>query len=442
MADDTHKSQGSGAPGDIETPEVIEPGRDGFGARRRAAKDKPEPRVIDGEAREVDGESPDEGGWSIPWLMWRVRTVASLALGVAVLLAALYAGYWVTVGPGAPGVVGDGDRGAQVQAQAPGAAVEALGARLDALETFSRPDTDDVTDRFDAMTGLMAALESRLAGLEETERGVAGLPAQLSGLDERLLALGETAVRLGREIEVLQQSQPPADLVVRVQRLDNSMQALEAAITALGTALTQNSQRLAALEIRMKEPSAAAKAALGLAVGNLMRALEAGTPFVQELEAVSAFAPDDPGVVTLQRVAGEGVVSRADLRTQFDDLIDAILIAERQAGRDGFWAKLLGNAMSLVTVRRTGDVAGGTTEAIVARIETLLEAGNFAAALDDGDALEGPAADVAGPWLDRLRARLEAEWLIRDLSARALSGFAVEVSGSAVPDGASGSEAD
>lgn len=466
MIDDTHNSQGpgtsgpgtsgSGTPGDTETPEVIEPVRDAMGGGRRADKTKPEPHIIEGEAREVNEDVPDGegsdgngGGGLMPWSL-RVWTIASLALGAAALLIALYAGYRVTLGPGGSGV-GPGVSGARVGGQsgdpfqASAADVQALGARLDALEKSSRLSVDDAAERFGAMTGLVADLENRLAGLEDADRGAVAVPGRLAALDARLSALGETAVRLGGEIEALQRSQPPADLAARVQRLDNSVQALQTAITALGTTLTQNSQRLAALEVRAKEPSAAAKAALGLAVGNLMRALEAGTPFSQELEAVSAFAPDDPGIVTLQKVADEGVVSRADLRTQFEGLIDGILTAERQAGRDGFWAKLIGNAMSLVTVRRTGEVAGDTTDAIVARIEHLLEAGDFAAALQEGEALQGPAADVARPWLDRLRARLEAEWLIRDLSARALSGFAAEarspeaaVDGAASPDAAGG----
>ena len=86
--------------------------------------------------------------------------------------------------------------------------------------------------------------------------------------------------------------------------------------------------------------------------------------------------------------------------------------------RGRLWSRFVANAKSLVTIRRTGEISGDTTEAIVARMEERLETGDLAGAVAEGDALQGPARDAAAGWLADARARLEADMLLRDLAAR------------------------
>ena len=85
---------------------------------------------------------------------------------------------------------------------------------------------------------------------------------------------------------------------------------------------------------------------------------------------------------------------------------------------DRAWARL----RSLVTVRPVGgDVAGDSPEAHLARAEARLDEGDLAGAVSELEALEGPAAEAAAPWLAGARARVAADQAIEALRERALA---------------------
>ena len=85
---------------------------------------------------------------------------------------------------------------------------------------------------------------------------------------------------------------------------------------------------------------------------------------------------------------------------------------------DRAWARL----RSLVTVRPVGgDVTGDSPEAHLARAEARLGEGDLASAVTELEALEGPAAEAAAPWLAGARARLAADQAIEALRERALA---------------------
>lgn len=417
---------------DAKTP--AGPASEPRGAKKSSGPAGKGPPVIDAEATEVSMDEPAQetqpppagDGEARPADSARQPTpllaIAGLVLGAGALAAAGYAVYTVSA------LNGGSDTALSLRIEAAEREVaqaannardqaEAFDARLNAIERIA-----DQAERIEAATVLMAELDARITGLEEDD-GTAPLADRIAGLEADSAALKSSLAT-------------QADAAGRVQRIDSSVQALEAAVAALGVTVDATSQRLAALENKAETPDASARAALGLAVANLTRALETGAPFERELGAVAAFAPDDPALAALREAAATGVASRAALRARFDALIPTLLTAERQAGDAGFWSKLAANAASIVTVRRTGDVDGAETEAVVARMEARLDAGDFAGALDEGAALQGPPADVAAPWMAQVRARLDAERLIETLSARALAGFAD--AGAATPPGQTG----
>jgi hypothetical protein len=76
--------------------------------------------------------------------------------------------------------------------------------------------------------------------------------------------------------------------------------------------------------------------------------------------------------------------------------------------------------MSLVTVRPVGaDVEGDSAAARVARAEAALDRGDVGAAVAELEALDGPAAAAAAPWLAEVRPRLAAETALHRLQERA-----------------------
>ncbi len=89
---------------------------------------------------------------------------------------------------------------------------------------------------------------------------------------------------------------------------------------------------------------------------------------------------------------------------------------------EGWWQETLRRLGSVVTVRReSGEVAGDSPSAVLARAEGRLTDGNLAAAVRELEQLDGPEAEVAQNWLNDARARLEAERALSALSTLAIA---------------------
>ena len=124
--------------------------------------------------------------------------------------------------------------------------------------------------------------------------------------------------------------------------------------------------------------------------------------------------------------AATGIATLETLRNRFTPLAEAILraaVAPPGGSPGGTWiSRTLARLSGLVTVRRVGgDVAGDTTEAIVARAEARLGVGDLAAAVAEVVALDGAGAEVAASWLGDARARLAAEASLAALDARVIA---------------------
>ncbi len=265
-----------------------------------------------------------------------------------------------------------------------------IGERLLALQNFAGQVQED-----------MAVLEDRLAVFD------------VDGVARSLEVFGRVLNDLAETVDALEVAQLPADLPDRVGQLAQGVNAGAEQINTLAL-------KLDALEEEVARPDPSAQAALGIALANLARAVDAGTPFVAELEAIAALAPQDPAVAALLEVAPDGVRSFTALKFQFTNLVDPLLVAERQAGRETYWDRFVGNVLSVVTVRRVGDVAGDSVEAIVARTEIRLDAEDLSGAVAQVQGLSGAAADVAAVWLEQADARVRVDRLTRELSARVL----------------------
>ncbi|MEQ9146051.1 MAG: mitofilin family membrane protein [Parvibaculaceae bacterium] len=289
-----------------------------------------------------------------------------------------------------------------------------LYSRLSNAEEAVRRHTDQigevpVADRLSALQDFAAQSQNQLALLEDQLAAVdpARLEGELAGLQA---ALGAVST----DVRALKEAQLPADLPERVGAVAQGVNAAAEQINAL-------SLKVAALEEALARPDPTAEAALGIALANLVRAVDAGQPFVPELNAIKALAPESDAVAALEPVAPAGVRSFASLKQQFADLVDPLLTAERQAGRETLWERLVGNALSIVTVRRVGDQEGDTVEAIVARIEARLALEDLNGALAEARQLSGPALEVAAPWIAAVEARVATEALVRELSSGVLA---------------------
>ena len=156
----------------------------------------------------------------------------------------------------------------------------------------------------------------------------------------------------------------------------------------------------------------------------------AAAPFAREVEALRAAIRSEGGanlaregaIAELAAHALGGAPTAAGLGASFDDMALAVIRADGAAEEQGWVEATIGRLRRIVTVRRVGgDVAGNTAEAIVARTEAHLEAGDLAAAVTEIEALDGPPAEVAASWLGQARARRAADAALATLDANAIA---------------------
>ena len=316
---------------------------------------------------------------TLPWL---IAAVAVVAVGLVI---------WATLAGLIPGQQAD-DPAAALREQR----FAALEQRLTAIETRLADDQDAA--RLDALTQRLAAIETRPQVVSEQ--------ADLGPLEVRLTALE--------------------------QALEQALEALPQETAASGTAIDDLEIRIAALEAR--PPAGVAQttpAASLLAVAQLRAALGGSGPYETALAALAAVAGGRDGggdeavaaaLAVLTPNAGTGIPSRQRLRDRFTALAEAILRAVVAPPGDIWISRTLARLSGLITVRRVGgDVAGNTAEAIVARTEAHLEAGDLAAAVAEIEALDGPPAEVAASWLGQARARRAADAALATLDANAIA---------------------
>ncbi|MDO8837656.1 MAG: mitofilin family membrane protein [Parvibaculum sp.] len=393
-------------------PEILKPDAE---ARRRNEKPRKEPRTLEGTAEEVRGESSAEAQTSGAETRRQALDGGASAGGLAFAAAAGFGGAAVALvaawilGFGAPAIDTATDE-----------RLADLTARIAATEISNGDSADSIDVRVQALAARLDATEAKVIAAE-----TAAPDAQLGRLaeEQQLLkeALDDTR-RMARvtqdRIDALAAGLPPAGIADHVGSLDVLVKALDARLATLAPQIETMEARVVLLEEKKDDPDAAARAALGLALANLARVAETAGPFAAELDAVASFLPDEPGLTSLSDAAASGVATRAALKARFPSVVEGIFDAERRAGDEGLWSRFVANAKSLVTIRRTGEISGETTEAIVARMEERLKIDDLAAAAAEGNLLQGPARVAAAAWLEDAQARLETETLLRDLSAR------------------------
>lgn len=392
MSDPNDKSDKANATPD---PEVLGPERH-EPSPERARKMPP---VIEGEA-EAEAESkvgaadetPPKGSGGSAGL-YGIAVVAGL-VGAIVVGGGLY-------GAGLLGGGADMDALAGLDARV--ASVETNdAARADALKTVEQKlqAASESSDSAVALGGRLDALETANADMQQA-------------LSDAQAAASASAIK----VDALQKAMPPADIAEQIERLSAMVKALNTAVDSLAPKIRDMDGRVAVLEAKKDDPDAAARAALGLALSNLARAANRSEPFARELDVVAEFLPNEPELAELQTVAADGVPTEADIVGRFPGLVQKVLDAERAAKNEGLWQRFVSNARKLITVRRTGEISGEDTDAVLARMEERVNRGDLSAALQEAKGLQGAAAEAAAPWVKDATARVTTSDLLSALTA-------------------------
>ncbi|MFQ5985225.1 MAG: mitofilin family membrane protein [Alphaproteobacteria bacterium] len=375
----------------------------------------PEPRAAAGEAA-PEGLAPEpQATGSVPptaapsprrgrrLLIWSGAAVALVV--VAVLAGQAYVPWQEAFAPGEAGPPANAQLEVAIEAPTGEAPQPVAGAfdeaRLAALERR----LDDLIAKVET---LAAAPEAQQAGAEAVASDI------LARLEERIAALESAAPADSPQLR--------ARLRAVEERLAEARGAGEGGQTlARRDDVETLSRRLAALEQRQ----GAAEAAFLLAVMGLGEALRSSGPFADGLAALRAVAGGDPEVEAalagFAERADDGIPTLAQLRTRFARVADAAVRAAASPEPDSWLDRALGLLSGVVTWRRVGgDVPGDEVDAVVARAEAQLKAGDLAAAIEEVERLGGPAAAATSRWLADAQARLEAERGLKALTARAL----------------------
>lgn len=257
------------------------------------------------------------------------------------------------------------------------------------------------------------ALEAELAALKNQVASLAARPAapvaDTTALESRLAAL-----------EARPADAPTTDLAPLEQKLtalDGQLSQLEGAMA--GADEKQQSiqtgliDRLQKVETEVNDPSRRNAVARAIAASGLKAAIDRGGSFVTELETFAGVAADETAVTGLKPFAEAGVPTRAALAAAFPDAANAVLAALNKPDPSlGFAERLWSSALSLVKVRPVGEVEGDTPEALLARSENALKAGDLEKALAEWNRLPEEGRAAAPDFGKGLAARIEVEKLV------------------------------
>ncbi len=264
------------------------------------------------------------------------------------------------------------------------------------------PDTSNLTAELDALRQEVAALKNR--------------PAQAAAPDPKL------ADRVAA-LEANAGNQTPATDDQAVTALQDELAQLRSLVEANRGNATELQQRVNAAEAKLNDTGPEQQAARAVAAAALKAAIDRGGSFEAELQTYANVAGNDTAVADLGAFATGGVPSRNSLQTEFSNAADKMLEAAAQPDpNQGITGRLLSSAMSVVKVRRVGDVQGDTPDAAVARMEEAVRNGDLQAAAREWEELPEAAKAASQEYKKKLDARLQVENLVNGALSRAVAG--------------------
>jgi hypothetical protein len=294
--------------------------------------------------------------------------------------------------------------------------VTRLEQRLAALETATRDlptlrtgvadatrTAADAVTTADGQTAAIDQLAASIANLEQRFLATAAAGGDPAAIDR----LNQDLTTFEQRIAALERAGPPTQLTTLQRRVDELAQQV-ANFATTATALQGDTAE--------RERTEAAARALALA--GLEAAAARGEPFAGQLAVLGQLGIAPSALAALRAYATTPPPTAAQLAAEFPAVADAVLAATTVTDPDAnFIERLLGNARSVVTVRPTEPIDGTTPAAILSRMQAAAEAGNFAAALAERDALPDAGQAASAEWAARASARFALDAAVAQLIA-------------------------
>lgn len=182
--------------------------------------------------------------------------------------------------------------------------------------------------------------------------------------------------------------------------------------------------------LESKQSHLAQAAAAALAAATVAEASQGSGPFADEVASLAAAAPASPELVALGRLAQTGAPSRTALAASFPEYAARAASAGHAPGEKASLADRLVYVLAkVVSLRRVGDVAGNSTDALLARAERAVGDGDLDRAFRILDKLPPAARQELLPWRERAERRAEIDRDAEALRAHALQELAAETRG-------------
>jgi hypothetical protein len=151
---------------------------------------------------------------------------------------------------------------------------------------------------------------------------------------------------------------------------------------------------------------------------------------VESAQADGRVEFDAPVLAVLRAAATDGMPTLARLQREFPAAVRDAIRAERLVPAATWWQSAANRLAASVTVRRIGEVGGEATDAVLARAEKRLGAGDVAAALAELDSLSGaPAVAAILAWRQAATRHAGVMQAMARLDEMALAGLNVTESG-------------
>ena len=290
-------------------------------------------------------------------------------------------------------------------------AVDDLAGRLARLETIVATPKAPIADP--ALANRIATLEGDLKALGERVGVLGRRNDEIASIAGEARTRADAAAAAVAELKKM----PAAALAVKpveIEALTNRIAALERAAKAMEAQLASRSGDGADRSLR-----------LVVVASTLNAAVERGAPFVAELAAAKAAAPDPKLLAALEPFASSGVPSASTLARELTALMPAVAKAVGTTPRDSsILDRLKASAEKVVRIRPIDEATGDDPAAVVRRIEMRAEQGNLNGAMAEIAKLPEPARALTKEWVAKVEARNAAVEAGRRFVAAALASLA------------------
>lgn len=479
---DTKSSKRPAQTLDLEAEEVKEASKDQKGSEEKSSDSKSQEKLQKDPKQETTDQSKDaksndtsdedvakkqsSGGGSFFKTLAAGLIGAVLALGGQQFMPKL-----VTQDPAKPTLESLNEKILGLETLIESTGADELSQQVAALQekVDNGQSAQGLLDRLDKMDALLADVAKTAETGDERIEGVAALATKMSGIEARLdqqltdvkssfsnelrrevtklskiVATQEslvqiegvklTAEELGKRLAMLEarSNQLVSDFAQLRGSVDGvragsvSKDVLEAQVQGLKAQITDiDAQMVSLKKLEQDAHETARRSALALAFSNLKRAMEQGSGFSNELEAVKRLSGEHSDLhqdfSLLEKLSNEGLTSEQSLMEAFPDLASKAIADESAVEDATAWDKLTQKARSTFRYRRTGDVKGDTSEAVLARMEHKFKQGHLEEVVSEASQLQPKAQQVIAPWLAKLKARLLVEQAMHKLEDQLLT---------------------